>query len=57
MFDYLENKASDLLQLFCIEVTLWVYGKRTQALALIDSGATLSIINLDFVHKHPLVLD
>ena len=57
MYHYLRNSASDLHRSFRIEVSLWVYGKQQQALALIDSGATLSIINTDFVKKHHLVTD
>ena len=40
---------------FKLPVTLWVYGKKAQAEALVDSGATTSFINKSFVEKNNLV--
>ena len=45
------NKSSS----FKLPVTLWVYGKKSQATALVDSGATTSFINQKFVETNNLV--
>ena len=45
-----ERKSS-----FYLPVTLWVYGKKVQVNALIDSGATTSFINKSVVRANHLV--
>lgn len=55
LYHYYKNHACDKSRSFQIWVDLWVYGQKVQGLALIDSGATLSVINSDFVDKHRLV--
>ena len=40
---------------FKLPVTLWVYGKKVQVEALIDSGATTSFINTTVVESNNLV--
>ena len=40
---------------FMLPVTLWVYGKKVQVEALIDSGATTSFINKSIVESNNLV--
>ena len=40
---------------FKLPVTLWVYGKKAQAEALVDSGATTNFINCSFVEREHLV--
>ena len=40
---------------FCLPITLWVYGKKVQVEALIDSGATTSFINKRLVEEKHLV--
>ena len=40
---------------FKLPVTLWVHGKKAQAEALVDSGATTSFINTKFVESNNLV--
>ena len=40
---------------FKLPVTLWVYGKRTQTEALVDSGATANFIDKSFVERNHLV--
>ena len=40
---------------FMLPVTLWVYGKKVQVEALIDSGATTSFINTTVVESNNLV--
>lgn len=41
---------------FKLLVTLWILGKKLQAKALIDSGATTSFINKDYIKKHQLTI-
>lgn len=55
LYQFYENNARDKSRSFQVWVDLWVYGQKVQGLALIDSGATLSVINSDFVEKHGLV--
>ena len=45
------NKKSS----FNIPVTLWVYGKKVQTEALVDSGATTNFIDKTFVEQNHLV--
>lgn len=40
---------------FKLPVTLWVYGKKVQAEALVDSGATTNFIDKTFVESNHLV--
>ena len=40
---------------FKIPVTLWVYGKKVQTEALVDSGATTNFIDKTFVEQNHLV--
>ena len=40
---------------FKLAVTLWVYGKKVQVEALVDSGATTSFINTSVVESNSLV--
>ena len=40
---------------FKLAVTLWVYGKKVQVEALVDSGATTSFINKSVVESNNLV--
>ena len=40
---------------FKLPVTLWVYGKKVQAEAQVDSGATTNFINRSFVKREHLV--
>ena len=42
---------------FRLPVTLWVYGKKAQAEALVDSGATTNFIDRSFVERNHLVTD
>lgn len=49
------NIARDKKRSFRIPVTLWVYGKKTSAIALIDSGATTNLIDKKFVENNHLV--
>ena len=53
--EFLGNDAHETQRSFKIWVDLWVYGKKVQALALIDTGATISVINSDFVDENHLV--
>ena len=40
---------------FKIPVTLWVYGKKVQTEALVDSGATINFVNRVVVENNNLV--
>ena len=40
---------------FKLPVTLWVYGIKVQAEALVDSGATTNFIDYNFVKRNHLV--
>ena len=42
---------------FKLPVTLWVYGIKVQAEALVDSGATANFIDQRFVERNHLVTD
>lgn len=42
---------------FRLPVTLWVYKKKVQTKALVDSGATTNLVNRVFVEKHHLVMN
>ena len=42
---------------FKILLTLWVYGAKAQAEALVDSGATTNFIDRRFVERNHLVTD
>ena len=46
------NKSS-----FYLPITLWVYGKKVQVEALVDSGATATFINQSVVKSNNLVTD
>ena len=49
------NVAYNKKTSFKIPVTLWVYGKKIQTKALVDSGATTNFINRVFVENNNLV--
>lgn len=49
------NTARNKKYSFNIPVTLWVYGKKVQTEALVDSGATTNFIDKEYVEKHHLV--
>lgn len=49
------NQSRDPATSFKISVDLWVYGKKVQAIALVDSGAQISVINSDFVTANNLL--
>ena len=49
------NVACNKKTSFKIPVTLWVYGKKVQTEALVDSGATTNFINRVFVENNNLV--
>ena len=40
---------------FTLQITLWVYEKQVQANILVNSDATTSFINRDFVRKYCLI--
>ena len=41
---------------FKIPVTLWVYGKKVQTEALVDSGATMNFVNRVIMENNNLVM-
>lgn len=49
------NDSRDDNKSFSIEVELWVYGKKVNAMALIDTGASISVIDKKLVHEEKLV--
>ena len=49
------NSARNKKQAFRLPVTLWVYGKKVQTEALVDSGATTNFIDYKFVSENNLV--
>ena len=49
------NQSRNKKSSFKLGVTLWVYGTKSQAVALIDSEATTSFINKSFVKTNKLV--
>ena len=49
------NSSRNKQTSFKLPVTLWVYGTKAQAEALVDSGATTNFINKTFVQKNHLV--
>ena len=49
------NQSRNRKSSFKLGVTLWVYGTKSQAVALVDSGATTSFINKSFVETNKLV--
>ena len=51
------NNARNKKQSFRLPVTLWVYGKKAQAEALVDSGATTNFIDKKFVLSNNLVMN
>lgn len=55
LYDVYTNDARDPNKSFRIEITLWVYGKKVQAMALIDSSASISVINKSLVYDEKLV--
>jgi len=50
------NIACNKTTFFKIPVTLWVYGKKVQTKALVDSGATTNFINRAVVENNNLVM-
>src|SRR5258708_6104552 len=51
----ISNIARNKLTSFKLPVTLWVYGTKARAEALVDSGAMSNFINKSFMKKHNLV--
>jgi len=49
------NVACNKKTFFKIPVTLWVYGKKVQTEALVDSGATTNFVDRVFVENNNLV--
>lgn len=49
------NIARDTKKSYKIPVTLWVYRKKVQAEALVDSGATTMFINQNYIERNHLV--
>ena len=49
------NQSCSKKSFFKLRVTLWVYRTKSQAVALVDSGATTSFINKSFVEANKLV--
>ena len=49
------NTARNKKLSFRLSVTLWVYGKKAQAEALVDSEATTNFIDRSFVERNNLV--
>ena len=52
---YVLNTSRNKKTSFKIPVTLWVYGKKVQTKALVDSGATTSFIDKNYVEINNLV--
>jgi hypothetical protein len=55
--DNVKNVARYQRKSFYLPVTLWVYGKKVQVEALVDSGATSTFINKSVVREHHLVTE
>jgi hypothetical protein len=51
----LYNSSRNKQTSFKLSVTLWVYGTKSQAEALVDSGATTNFINKSFVKNNNLI--
>lgn len=50
------NDARDEKRSFQIEMDIWVYGKKVNVMALVDSGASISVIDKSLVSKERLVV-
>ena len=52
---FVHNVSRNKRRSFNIPLTLWVYGKKVQTVALVDSGATTNFISKQFVETNHLV--
>ena len=50
------NIAHNKTTFFKIPVTLWIYGKKVQTKALVDSGATTNFVDRVFIKNNNLVI-